>query len=334
MKLIRKAIATVSRFFMKGLAVLATLVRPGQPTALVVTPLSRPEERPRMRALWIVLATVVGLGMMGLAGAFAFIYSGIYDIAAYRPHLEITNKVLTLVKRRSVEFHARDLIVPELDDADLIQRGFVLYRDHCVSCHGAPGEARAPMGVGVNPNPPPLEKAVEDWSHAEVAWITAYGLKMAGMPAFGLGKGPLDLWAITAFVKRLNTLPPEEYRNMVAATRGEYPMAEIRWLPENQGWELLEQRSDDDRGRRLVEYYGCTSCHRIPGAPGLQAMSGPPLHNWRVRHYISGRWVNNPINLARWIQNPQAMDPKTAMPNVGVTEEDAWAIAGFLYTLE
>lgn len=35
----------------------------------------------------------------------------------------------------------------------------------------------------------------------------------------------------------------------------------------------------------------------------------------------------------RWLQNPKAIDEKTAMPNLGVTPADARDIAGFLYTL-
>ena len=42
---------------------------------------------------------------------------------------------------------------------------------------------------------------------------------------------------------------------------------------------------------------------------------------------------NTPQNLIRWIQNPPAVDPLTAMPNVGVTQADARDIAAYLYTL-
>jgi cytochrome c len=34
--------------------------------------------------------------------------------------------------------------------------------------------------------------------------------------------------------------------------------------------------------------------------------------------------------LIQWIQNPQAIDPENAMPDVGVTEEDARHIAAYL----
>ena len=37
--------------------------------------------------------------------------------------------------------------------------------------------------------------------------------------------------------------------------------------------------------------------------------------------------------MIRWIQTPQEVDPKNAMPNMGVTDQDAKDIAAYLYTL-
>jgi cytochrome c len=37
--------------------------------------------------------------------------------------------------------------------------------------------------------------------------------------------------------------------------------------------------------------------------------------------------------MIKWIQHPQLIDPKNAMPDLGVTDQDAKDIAAFLYTL-
>jgi cytochrome c1 len=37
--------------------------------------------------------------------------------------------------------------------------------------------------------------------------------------------------------------------------------------------------------------------------------------------------------MIKWLRNPPAVDDKTAMPNMGVTEKDARNIAAYLYTL-
>jgi cytochrome c1 len=49
--------------------------------------------------------------------------------------------------------------------------------------------------------------------------------------------------------------------------------------------------------------------------------------------YIAGVLPNTPENMIRWLQNPQAVDHLTVMPNMGITEADARDIAGYLYTL-
>jgi cytochrome c len=90
---------------------------------------------------------------------------------------------------------------------------------------------------------------------------------------------------------------------------------------------------DAQRGREAIRDYGCDSCHTIPGIRTANATVGPPLTGWAARHYISGKLANTPDNLIRWIQFPQAIEPGTAMPNMGVTEQDARDIAAYLYTL-
>lgn len=91
--------------------------------------------------------------------------------------------------------------------------------------------------------------------------------------------------------------------------------------------------ADADRGRNAIRKYGCGSCHNIPGVGGATGMVGPPLGQIAQRIYIAGVLPNEPDNMIRWIENPQAVDPKTAMPYMGVTPRDARDIAAYLYTL-
>lgn len=92
-------------------------------------------------------------------------------------------------------------------------------------------------------------------------------------------------------------------------------------------------QGDADRGAELLDGYGCDACHTIPGIRGSQAMVGPPLTDWPKRAFIAGTLPNTPPNLMRWIQAPQAIDPGTGMPDLGVTEADARDMSAYLYTL-
>lgn len=89
---------------------------------------------------------------------------------------------------------------------------------------------------------------------------------------------------------------------------------------------------DPDRGAVAIRSYGCYACHTIPGVPGPDALVGPPLAGLPERLYVGGVLTNTPENLMRWIQDPQAVSPRTAMPDLGVTEQDARDIAAFLYS--
>jgi cytochrome c oxidase assembly factor CtaG/cytochrome c2 len=91
--------------------------------------------------------------------------------------------------------------------------------------------------------------------------------------------------------------------------------------------------ADSDRGRTAIRKYGCGSCHNIPGVSGAAGMVGPPLDHIAQRVYIAGVLPNEPDNMIRWIENPPAVDAKTAMPFMGVTPGDARDIAAYLYTL-
>lgn len=88
------------------------------------------------------------------------------------------------------------------------------------------------------------------------------------------------------------------------------------------------------RGRAAINRYGCGSCHTIPGVEGASALVGPNLDQVASRMYVAGVLPNTPDNMIRWVQHPRDVDPLTAMPNLGVTDQDARDIAGYLYTLK
>jgi cytochrome c len=92
-------------------------------------------------------------------------------------------------------------------------------------------------------------------------------------------------------------------------------------------------RGNAQHGKQLIRQFGCGSCHMIPGVENADSLVGPPLISWRRRIYIAGLLRNTPDNLQRWIQHPQQIVPNNAMPNMGITDEQAQDIAAYLYTL-
>ena len=88
-----------------------------------------------------------------------------------------------------------------------------------------------------------------------------------------------------------------------------------------------------DRGLVLLRQFGCASCHVIPGVASAMGNVGPPLERIASRVYLAGILPNTPENLEHWIRSPQAVDPLTAMPDLGVSEAQARDIAAYLLML-
>lgn len=84
-------------------------------------------------------------------------------------------------------------------------------------------------------------------------------------------------------------------------------------------------------GRALIASYGCGACHTIPGVPGADATVAPPLNKFYERTYISGQVPNTWNNLIEYIETPEKIEPGTVMPDLGVSADEARAIAAYLY---
>jgi cytochrome c1 len=86
-------------------------------------------------------------------------------------------------------------------------------------------------------------------------------------------------------------------------------------------------------GVAAIQRFDCGVCHDIPGVAGAHGLTAPPLTRFARRSFVGGVLPNTPENLTRWLTNPRAVDPLTAMPTVGMSEQDARDIAAYLYEL-
>ena len=261
----------------------------------------------------------VALGV-GMAGA-AFLYSGVYDVAATEQHTAPVYWALETGMRNAVSRRARGIEVPPLTEPALIRRGFSLHRAACVQCHGAPGVAPGDAAKGLLPVPNNLAQAAREWSAAEIYWVTRYGLKMTGMPAWGMRFDEGDLWAVVAFVKHLPRLTAADYRawDETIAAQSSAVSAEA------------VDKGNPTRGRLALQQHACTTCHQIPGMVGSVTHVGPPLEGVAQRKYLAGRLPNSPENMTRWIRDPRAISPQTLMPDLAVGEQAARDMAAYLF---
>lgn len=167
----------------------------------------------------VVITLVVAAALAVLAGV-AYMYSGLYNVAATAPHSALSRWILQTTQKNSVQAHAEKVGTPPQLSAEQLRHGVEHFADTCVQCHGAPGVERGELGKGITPTPPDLSETVAEWSDQELYWIVKHGIKFAGMPAFGPTHSDEELWALVAFLKRLPETTPELYAQMTGATGG------------------------------------------------------------------------------------------------------------------
>jgi len=159
---------------------------------------------------------LVAVALLVLIGAAAVgNYAGLYNIAADVPHTQPVYWLLETARDRSVEARARDIVVPnDLKDPNRISRGAGQYADMCSGCHLAPGMKRTEISQGLYPRAPELRRKTT-LTPAEQFWVVKHGIKMTGMPAWGVTHDDDLLWDVVAFVRKLPELTPEQYETLV-----------------------------------------------------------------------------------------------------------------------
>lgn len=85
------------------------------------------------------------------------------------------------------------------------------------------------------------------------------------------------------------------------------------------------------KGKALLVAYGCTACHTIKGLHAGAGNAGPGLEHIAGNSYIAGVLPNTTVAMARWIVAPRRISPGTAMPDLGVSPDEARAMATYLY---
>jgi mono/diheme cytochrome c family protein len=158
---------------------------------------------------------VIGTLALLLGAAVVAIYAGLYNIAADVPHTQPVYWLLDTIRQRSVIARARDIAVPnDLDDANRISSGAGQYAEMCSGCHLAPSMKRTEISQGLYPRAPELRHG-SDLTPAEQFWIVKHGVKLTGMPAWGVTHNDELLWDVVAFLRKLPELTPEQYETLV-----------------------------------------------------------------------------------------------------------------------
>jgi mono/diheme cytochrome c family protein len=168
----------------------------------------------RTATRWLI-GTVAAGALLAAIVAVVLVYMGSFDVAADRPHSEPVFWLMNTVRERSVAIRAADITVPgDLAGAKRVASGAAQYDEMCSLCHLAPGLKRTEISRGLYPRAPELRRK-SDLTPAEQFWVVKHGLKMTGMPAWGVTHNDELLWDIVAFLRKLPELTADQYQTLV-----------------------------------------------------------------------------------------------------------------------
>jgi cytochrome c2 len=94
------------------------------------------------------------------------------------------------------------------------------------------------------------------------------------------------------------------------------------------------QSGDPHAAARQLIASQCAACHVVPGVPGARGQVGPTLAGIAKRQVIAGKLPNSPGNLRKFLEHPQSVVPGGAMPELGLSPQQAKIIADYLLTLD
>ena len=166
----------------------------------------------------LLAATVVAL----------LVHMGSFDVAADTPHSQPVFWLMNTVRENSIAVRAAGISVPsDLTDAKRIVSGAAQYDEMCSVCHLAPGMKRTEISRGLYPRAPELRRG-SSLKPAEEFWVVKHGLKMTGMPAWGVTHDDELLWDVVAFLRKLSELSADQYQELVKSA----PMSHDKMMQE------------------------------------------------------------------------------------------------------
>ena len=179
---------------------------------------------PRLSQWWgpLVVATLAGA-----LAAIMVIWSGVIDLSAAKPHPEGWARLLHFTFDRSTRFHAGPKPPADLDSPVRVAAGAAYYGQVCTRCHGGPGFGQNPVVLSMHPRPQYLVTDLPQarFTAPELFRILKAGVKYSAMPSWPADKRDDEIWHLVAFLRRLPTLTPDQFRQLSVVQPGAQPAA-------------------------------------------------------------------------------------------------------------
>jgi mono/diheme cytochrome c family protein len=172
----------------------------------------------KKQVLYVSLFTLLLALLAALALLLGVARSGLVPIQADAAPSALEKRFFAMAVRASVaRSAAAELKTDSLADEDT-QSGAEIYKGMCAQCHGQLTGKPSVLGVSFYPPAPQMPGHSMGYSDAEVFWIVKHGIRNTAMPAWRSLLSDDDIRKVTAFVKRLDSLPKINEAKQAAPT--------------------------------------------------------------------------------------------------------------------
>lgn len=148
-------------------------------------------------AIAVLLLTGIGLALLGFL-----------PTRANTSPSKMESRLAMSALDSSVERHAPRVHNPLPPTDENLIDGMKIYTMNCAGCHGGIDRKPVAFGRSFYPPAPNLILVPDDDPEWHIYYIIHNGVRLAGMPAWDKTLSDADMWKVTAFLSRIEKLPP------------------------------------------------------------------------------------------------------------------------------
>ncbi len=151
-----------------------------------------------------VVVTVLVLLIGGLGAALL----GFLPTRANRSPGRMESHIAMSALDNSVDRHAPRVNNPVPPTDENLIAGVKIYTMNCAGCHGGLDRHPSPFGESFYPSAPNLIRDPPDDPEWHLFYVIRNGVRYSGMAAWDKTLSDTDMWKVTAFLSRIDKLPP------------------------------------------------------------------------------------------------------------------------------
>ena len=154
------------------------------------------------------LTALVGASLIAMLAGLVILKIGLVPINADQAPSKLEQTVFASAVHASVTRHSTEQPSNAAPTAADLRAGAEIYKSMCAQCHGQLNGRASLLGSSFYPPAPQLPGHSTSYSEPELFWIVKHGIRNTSMPAWRNLLSDEDIRQVVAFLKRLDSLPP------------------------------------------------------------------------------------------------------------------------------